>query len=141
MKAIGRHIILEMWGCQNLESVATAEQALRGMVAALDVNLLDLRVYPFSPVGVTGIAIVSESHLVIHTWPEYGYAAVDIFTCGSPRDPQAAVQVLHQLFAPERVGVMEINRGQLDLPQHDMSGPGRVHRRPGRRTRAAAHTG
>jgi S-adenosylmethionine decarboxylase len=100
-------------------------------------------VYPFSPVGVTGIAIVSESHLVIHTWPEYGYAAVDIFTCGSPRDPQAAVQVLHRLYDPERVGVMEINRGQLDLPQHDhdMSGPSRVHRRPRRRARTAAHSG
>ena len=119
MKAIGRHIILEMWGCQNLESVDTAEQALREMVVALDVNLLDLRVYPFSPVGVTGIAIVSESHLVIHTWPEHGYAAVDIFTCGAQREPQDAVSVLRRHFKPERIGVMEINRGQLDLPQFD----------------------
>ena len=96
MKAIGRHIILEMWRCSglSLNSLDTAEQALRDMVAALDVNLLDLKVYPFSPVGVTGIAIVSESHLVIHTWPEYGYAAVDIFTCGAPRDPQDAIDVL-----------------------------------------------
>ena len=119
MKAIGRHIILEMWGCDNLESVDTAERALREMVVALDVNLLDLRVYPFSPVGVTGIAIVSESHLVIHTWPEYGYAAVDIFTCGAVRDPQDAVNVLRRLFTPERIGVMEINRGQMDMGEHD----------------------
>jgi S-adenosylmethionine decarboxylase len=118
MKAIGRHVILEMWGCQNLESVDTAERALREMVVALDVNLLDLRVYPFSPVGVTGIAIVSESHLVIHTWPEYGYAAVDLFTCGAVRDPQDAVNVLRRLFKPERIGVMEINRGQMDLGEH-----------------------
>ena len=55
MKAIGRHVILEMWGCHNLDSVETAEQALRAMVEALNVNLLDLRVYPFSPVGVTGM--------------------------------------------------------------------------------------
>jgi S-adenosylmethionine decarboxylase len=116
VKAIGRHIILEMWECQNLDSVETAEQALRDMVVALEVNLLDLRVYPFSPIGVTGIAIVSESHLVIHTWPEYGYAAVDIFTCGAPRDPQDAVSVLREHFQPGRIGVMEINRGQLDLP-------------------------
>ena len=119
MKAIGRHVILEMWGCQNLDSVDTAERALREMVVALDVNLLDLRVYPFSPVGVTGIAIVSESHLVIHTWPEYGYAAVDIFTCGAVRDPQDAVNVLRRLFTPERIGVMEINRGQMDMGEHD----------------------
>src|ERR671939_1625319 len=119
MKAIGRHIILEMWGCHNLESVEIAERALREMVVALDVQLLDLKVYPFSPVGVTGIAIVSESHLVIHTWPEHGYAAVDLFTCGAPRDPQNAVAVLKDYFAPERVGLMEINRGQLELPTRE----------------------
>ena len=73
--------------------------------------------------GVTGIAIVSESHLVIHTWPEHGYAAVDIFTCGAPRDPQEAVQVLRRLFQPERIGVMEINRGQLDLPEYHVDQP------------------
>jgi S-adenosylmethionine decarboxylase len=123
LKAIGRHIILEMWGCQNLNSVDTAECALRDMVAALEVNLLDLRVYPFSPVGVTGVAIVSESHLVIHTWPEHGYAAVDIFTCGAPRDPQDAVDVLRRLFSPERIGVMEINRGQIDLPEYEVNSP------------------
>ena len=140
MKAIGRHIILEMWGCQNLESVEVAEQALRDMVGALDVNLLDLRVYPFSPVGVTGMAIVSESHLVIHTWPEYGYAAVDIFTCGAPRDPQAAVTVLRRLYQPERVGVMEINRGQLDLPEYDVEAPSQQPRSTPRRTRAPAYS-
>jgi S-adenosylmethionine decarboxylase len=115
MKAIGRHLILEMWGCSNLNSLESAEDALREMVVALDVHLLDLKVYPFSPVGVTGVAIVSESHLVIHTWPEHGYAAVDIFTCGAPRDPQAALGVLRRHFRPDRVQVMEINRGQLEL--------------------------
>ena len=120
MKAIGRHLILEMWGCQNLNSVETAEQSLREMVVALDVHLLDLRVYPFSPVGVTGIAIVSESHLVIHTWPEHGYAAVDLFTCGARRRPEAAVPVLQKHFQPERIQVMEMIRGQLDLPRPDL---------------------
>lgn len=147
MHAIGRHIILEMWGCQNLNSVETAERALREMVDALDVNLLDLRVYPFSPVGVTGIAIVSESHLVIHTWPEYGYAAVDVFTCGAPRDPHDAVRVLKQHFQPERIGVMEINRGQLELPADDTrpdpvppapTTPTPAERRASRRTRTPA---
>ena len=144
MKAIGRHIILEMWRCSglSLNSLDTAEQALRDMVAALDVNLLDLKVYPFSPVGVTGIAIVSESHLVIHTWPEHGYAAVDIFTCGAPRDPRAAIDVLRQHFQPEHVQVMEINRGQLDLPeaQPEVKGPVKSSKSPRAhgRSRAAA---
>ena len=115
MKAIGRHIILEMWGCQNLESVDTAEQALREMVEALDVNLLDLHVYPFSPVGVTGMAIVSESHLVIHTWPEYGYAAVDIFTCGETLRPEAAAQYLVDKFQSRQPSLMELKRGMLPM--------------------------
>ena len=140
MKAIGRHIILEMWGCQNLDSVDTAERALREMVTALDVNLLDLKVYPFSPVGVTGMAIVSESHLVIHTWPEHGYAAVDVFTCGAPRDPEAAVNVLRRLFTPERIGVMEINRGQLDLPEYAVEGPEERPRATPRQARAPAYS-
>lgn len=123
MKAIGRHLILELWGCRNLESVEVAEGALREMVVALDVTLLDLKAYPFSPVGVTAMAIVSESHLVIHTWPEYGYAAVDIFTCGARRDPEDALPVLRKYYAPERVQVMEMTRGQLDLP---VPGPDRV---------------
>lgn len=141
MKAIGRHVILEMWGCQNLESVETAERALREMVVALDVNLLDLRVYPFSPVGVTGIAIVSESHLVIHTWPEYGYAAVDLFTCGAVRDPHDAVNVLRRLFKPDRIGVMEINRGQMDLGEHtDVSTDADKAPEPARPRPRLAHT-
>jgi S-adenosylmethionine decarboxylase len=141
MKAIGRHIILEMWGCQNLDSVETAESALRDMVQALDVNLLDLKIYPFSPVGVTGMAIVSESHLVIHTWPEYGYAAVDVFTCGAPRDPQDAIDVLRHHFQPERIGVMEINRGQVDLPEPEYgSATPRPRRGPSRPERAPAYS-
>ncbi len=117
MKAIGRHLILEMWGCKNLDSVQATETALREMVVALEVTLLDLKVYPFSPAGVTGMAIVSESHLVIHTWPEHGYAAVDLFTCGARRDPDAAMPVLREHFQPERVQVMEVTRGHLDVPE------------------------
>jgi len=114
MKAVGRHLILEMWGCKNLSSVEVTEQALHELVVALDVTLLDLKVYPFAPTGITGMAIISESHLVIHTWPEYGYAAVDLFTCGPKRDPEAAVGVLREHYAPHHMQVMEMMRGQFD---------------------------
>jgi S-adenosylmethionine decarboxylase len=117
MKAVGRHLILEMWGCENLNSTDVAEQALREMVEALEVTLLDLKVYPFSPVGVTGMAIVAESHLVIHTWPELGYAAVDVFTCGARREPEAAIAVLRTHYQPAHVQVMEMIRGQVDDEQ------------------------
>jgi S-adenosylmethionine decarboxylase len=113
MRSVGRHLVLELWGCRNLNSPEAVEQALRAMVAACDVTLLDLRVYPFEPVGVTGIAVLAESHINIHTWPEFGYAAVDVFTCGQRKDPTLAIPALREQFAPERIETMEMTRGIL----------------------------
>jgi S-adenosylmethionine decarboxylase len=113
VKSVGRHLVLELWGCKNLNSPEVVEQALREMVTACDVTLLDLRVYPFEPIGVTGVAVVAESHINIHTWPEYGYAAVDIFTCGERKDPSAAIPTLRELFTPERIETIEMTRGIL----------------------------
>lgn len=115
MKSVGRHLVLELWGCENLNSPETVERALLEIVDAMDLTLLSLKVHPFSPIGVTGVAIVSESHVVIHTWPELGYAAVDVFTCGDERDPEDAVPVLREHFAPERIQVMSMNRGLVGV--------------------------
>lgn len=113
MQRIGRHLILELWGCdsEHINSIETIERAMRETVDACGATLLDVRVYPFTPQGVTGVAILSESHLMVHTWPEHGYAAVDIFTCGYHTDPNKAVPVLRRYFLPDRVQVMEMNRG------------------------------
>ena len=114
MRSVGRHLILELWGCSNLNSTGTVERALLEIVEALDLTLLSMQVHPFSPIGVTGVAIVSESHVVIHTWPELGYAAVDVFSCGEQRKPEDAMPVLREHFAPERIQVMEITRGLVE---------------------------
>lgn len=111
MKGVGTQLVLELWGCDNLNSTSVVEQALHDVIAATDATLLDLRVYPFSPVGVTGVAIVAESHIMIHTWPEYGYAAIDVFTCGEERDLSGAIEAVREHFAPERIQVMHIVRG------------------------------
>ena len=113
MKGVGTHLVLELWGCTNLNAPSVVEQALRDVVAATKVHLLDLKVYPFSPQGVTGVAIVSESHIMIHTWPEHGYAAVDVFTCGEERDLTGAIEAMREHFTPERVQMMHIVRGIL----------------------------
>ncbi len=113
MQKIGRHLILELWGCnpESINSIETIKSAMTETIAACGATLLDLRVYPFTPQGVTGVAILSESHMMIHTWPEHGYAAVDVFTCGYHTEPEKAVPVLRRHFAPERIQVMEMNRG------------------------------
>lgn len=115
MKSVGRHLILELWGCTNLNSVPIVEKALREVVNACELTLLDLKVYPFTPIGVTGVAVVTESHVMVHTWPEFGYAAVDVFTCGEQRDPALAVPVLREYFAPQRIQVMEMTRGLIGV--------------------------
>lgn len=113
MQRIGRHLILELWGCgfEQINSIDNIERAIKETIDACGATLLDLRVYPFTPQGVTGVAILSESHLMIHTWPELGYAAVDVFTCGYHTDPAKAVPVLKRYFSPSHVQVMEMNRG------------------------------
>ena len=115
MKSVGRHLVMELWDCQNLNSPEIVERALLDIVEALNLTLLSLNVHPFSPIGVTGVAIVSESHVVIHTWPELGYTAVDVFTCGEQRNPEDAVPVLREHFAPERIQVMEMTRGLVGV--------------------------
>lgn len=122
MQRIGRHLILELWGCdaERINSIETIERAMTDTIAACGATLLDIRVYPFTPIGVTGVAILSESHMMIHTWPEHGYAAVDVFTCGQNTDPEKAVPVLRHFFKPEHIQVMEMNRGLI--PKNELTG-------------------
>jgi S-adenosylmethionine decarboxylase len=114
-------LILELWGCRNLNSTEIVERALRDVVQACGLTLLDLNVYPFTPIGVTGVAVVSESHVMVHTWPEHSYAAVDVFTCGEQANPEAALSPLRAYFAPERVQIMEINRGILPPDEPELA--------------------
>lgn len=111
MKGLGRHLILELWGGKNFNSAAVVEGALRDAAAACAATIKDVQVYHYNPEGVTGVAVLAESHITIHTWPEYSYAAVDVFTCGDDADPRVAIPVLRDHFEAERIQVMEVVRG------------------------------
>jgi len=71
----------------------------------------------FSPYGVSGVVVISESHLAVHTWPEYGYASVDIYTCGDDVDPWIAFDYINKAFESEFCSTMELKRGQIDIVQ------------------------
>lgn len=91
----GTHLLADLTGCSGLQDAARVEAALRAAVVAAGATLLDLRLHHFGPEqGVTGVALLAESHMSVHTWPEQGYAAVDIFLCGRAHDLDAALRVL-----------------------------------------------
>ena len=114
MEHLGRHVIIELWGCgEIINDAALVEQAMRQAVQAANATLLDIFVHEFSPQGVTGVAVLAESHLSIHTWPEYGYAAADVFTCGSTTRPEAAAEVLREAFQASNADVRELERGVM----------------------------
>jgi spermidine synthase len=107
---LGRHAICEFWGASHLNSVERAEQALRDAAAAGNTTLIDVFVHQFTPHGVSGIAMIAESHLAIHTWPEHGYMAADLFTCGDS-DLEAIIGVLRDVFEAEHVETQYLTRG------------------------------
>lgn len=108
----GVHLIIDLWGASRLDDEAHIEDALRRCVDAAGATLLHIHLHRFEPNGgVSGVAVLAESHISVHSWPETGYAAFDIFTCGDTT-PMAAVEVLREAFAPERVTVGEHLRGE-----------------------------
>jgi len=112
MQALGRHLLLELWGCNpNINDPSSVRRALVESVEAIGATLLDVNVHKFSPYGVTGVAVLAESHMSLHSWPEHGYLAVDIFTCGSSARPREAMSVLQSVFEPEKIEVQELRRG------------------------------
>jgi len=108
---VGRHAVCEFWGASHLDSVERAEHALRTAAAAGGVTLIDVFVHRFSPHGVSGVAVIAESHIAIHTWPELGYVAGDLFTCGDNVDMEAIIDVLRDAFEADQVDVRFLQRG------------------------------
>ena len=110
----GTHLIVDLWGAERLDDLAHIEAALRDAVTAAKATLLHIHLHHFTPNrGVSGVAVLAESHISIHTWPENGYAALDIFMCGSA-EPQATIEVLRAAFKPDRLKVEEILRGRAE---------------------------
>ncbi len=110
MTALGREVLAEFWDAESLDDPEVAEAALRKAVEAGGATLINVFVHQFSPHGITGLAIIAESHLALHTWPEHGYAAVDVFTCGNV-DFDAMLQVLIDTYRPKRTEQRALLRG------------------------------
>ncbi len=108
----GIHLIVDLWGAERLDDLAHVEATLRAAVTAAKATLLHIHLHHFTPNhGISGVAVLAESHISIHTWPETGYAALDVFMCGGA-EPQATIEILRAAFKPDRLAVEEILRGR-----------------------------
>ncbi len=114
MKTLGRHILVEYHGCNpdKLNDVVLIEKSMVNAAKAAEATVINSTFHHFSPFGVSGVVVIQESHLAIHTWPEYGYAAVDIFTCGDTVDPWISHNFLKDEFESDFASAMEMGRGQ-----------------------------
>lgn len=107
----GTHIIIDLWDAQGLDDLERMETAFREVIATCGATLLHIHLHHFTPNdGISGVAVLAESHLSVHTWPERAFAAFDVFMCGDAR-PELAAAVLERHFSPGRVIVNEMRRG------------------------------
>jgi S-adenosylmethionine decarboxylase len=110
----GTHLIVDFWGKMSLDDLELMESAFRRAVDAAGATLLHIHMHHFTPNGgISGVAVLAESHISVHTWPERGYAAFDVFMCGNAR-PEKAVDVLRSAFKPTRFSVGEHLRGRSE---------------------------
>ena len=112
VRCAGAHLIIDLYDAKKLDDIGHIEAALRQCVEASGATLLHIHLHHFEPNGgVSGVAVLAESHISIHSWPENGYAALDVFMCGDAK-PEACVPVLRKAFKPKKIAVSELLRGQ-----------------------------
>ena len=109
----GMHLLVDLWDASNLDDPALIDETLRDAALAAGATILHSHFHHFSPNGgVSGVVVLAESHISIHTWPERNYAALDIFMCGSC-DPYHAIPLIQKAFCSDAVQVSEQRRGQF----------------------------
>ena len=112
MNTVGRHVLVELYDCDRaiIDDVAHVTTSMRQAAEAVGATIVSEAFHRYAPQGVSGILLISESHLSVHTWPEAGYVAVDIFTCGG-LDPMPGVRLLERRLGARDVSVSETLRG------------------------------
>jgi S-adenosylmethionine decarboxylase len=115
LNALGRHLLLELFDCDSdaINNLETVKGTLVEAAKRAQATIVDVVFHEFNPFGISGVVVIAESHLSIHTWPEYRYAAVDIFSCGDTLQPEIAARYLVKEFGAEKTSVVDVQRGMF----------------------------
>lgn len=116
MYALGRHLLLELKNCSKevLNDLDFLRDCLNQAALQCGATIVGESFHQFSPRGVSGIINIAESHIAIHTWPEYSYAAVDVFTCGNNVNPEGIANLITQSLQPQNYSAIELRRGMVE---------------------------
>lgn len=119
MYALGRHLLLELKICNKevLDDLDYLRECLYEAAIQSGATVVGESFYHFSPQGVSGVVNIAESHIAVHTWPEYGYAAIDVFTCGTNVDPEKAAKLIVQRLGAQSHSLIELRRGIIEDSQ------------------------
>jgi len=119
LQSLGRHILAEVNGCsfEVLNDIKKVEEIMINAALEAGAEVREFVFHKFSPQGVSGVVVISESHLAVHTWPELGYAAVDVFTCGDTVNPWDACNYLAEKFEASYVNASEVKRGITEVQE------------------------
>ncbi|MFV1983977.1 MAG: adenosylmethionine decarboxylase [Thiohalomonadales bacterium] len=110
----GTHLLVDLWNAKKLDDISYIDKTIRECIISCEATLLHIHLHHFtSSGGISGVAVLAESHISVHTWPERNYAAFDIFMCGDAK-PENALPVLKRAFSPERFEVKEMLRGKAE---------------------------
>jgi len=123
LNALGKHLLVELNDCDRelLNDLETIRDIMLAAAIGCGATVLGESFHRFSPHGISGVIIIAESHLTIHTWPEYGYAAADVFTCGTTVQPEKAVDIITERFKPRNYSVMQMFRGTTEVKEKVIS--------------------
>ena len=115
MNALGRHLLLELKDCNKevLNDLEFLKNFLHEIAEKIGATVVNQAFHKFSPQGISAVVLIAESHICIHTWPEYNYASVDIFTCGNSIEPKDAINLIVEKLEAKESSFIELKRGVL----------------------------
>lgn len=117
MDTMGRHVIAELWNCnvEKLNNLKLIEKIMVNAALESGAEIREVAFHKFAPMGVSGVVIISESHLTIHSFPEHGYASIDVYTCGDTIDPNIAAKFITKQLEATRCESIEVARGMCPV--------------------------
>ena len=120
MKALGKHLLLELNDCDPnlLNDLSFIREIMLAAANESGATVLGESFHQFSPQGVSGVILIAESHLSVHTWPEHGYAGADIFTCGTRVKPEKAAEIIIERLKPITHSIILLNRGMIEVKKN-----------------------